>query len=104
MSAAAPFLDLDVATAAAQWRGLLDRGWKPKGKRQVNFVPVEVLTALALLLVVDPSTQGWGTFDPLVEKLRTWSSARRARSSRRNATSPVPDPTQRLANARSSLP
>lgn len=69
MSAAAPFLDLDVATAAAQWRGLLDRGWKPKGKRQVNFVPVEVVTALALLLVVDPNTQGWGTFDPLIEKV-----------------------------------
>lgn len=69
MSDAAPFLNLDVVEAQRQWSAILRRETKPKGTRQENFRPVEVISALALLFVVDPSTQGWGTFDPLVESL-----------------------------------
>lgn len=66
---AAPFLNLTAAAAADQWRGIVARDVKPKGTRQVNYAPVEVVTALALLLVVDPKTQGWGTFHPLVDQV-----------------------------------
>lgn len=53
--------------SARQWGRVLGRARPQKGKRQENYLPVEVVTVLALLTVVDPSTQGWGTYDPQLE-------------------------------------
>lgn len=69
MDAVDHFLCLDVDEAAAQWRRILQRTMPPAGKRQERFVPVEVVTALALLFVVDPSTQGFGKYDELAVRL-----------------------------------
>ena len=63
------FLNLGVAEAAAHWRWILRRSVLPPGKRRENFVRVEVATALALLFVVDPSTQGFGKYDDLAVQL-----------------------------------
>lgn len=60
---------LSPTEAASQWRRVLDRGMPGEGKRQENYLPVEVVTALALLTVVDPSTQGWGKYDPVLDLL-----------------------------------
>lgn len=69
MSEGSDFTGLNPGTAASQWRTILLRQWpRESGRsRQVNFVPVEVATALALLMVVDPNTQGWGTYDARAE-------------------------------------
>lgn len=57
------------AGAASQWSHVLERDRPEKGKRQGKYLPVEVVTALALVTVVDPRTQGWGKYDPQLEQI-----------------------------------
>lgn len=67
-----PQFFLTVSEAADQWRRIRKRSWPSSGKRQVNFEPVEVIVSLALLTIVDPSTQGgsdWSRYHPELRRL-----------------------------------
>lgn len=57
------------AEAARQWTRVLGRAWPDKGKRQERYLPVEVITSLVLLTLVDPAKQGWGKYDPYLEQV-----------------------------------
>ncbi|NMM22715.1 MAG: HNH endonuclease [Phycicoccus sp.] len=55
------YLSISPAAARWQWLALLARSPAPKGKRQVDFIPVETLMALAATLRVNHRRYGGST-------------------------------------------
>lgn len=47
------FTDLQASDARSQFRLLTERDWRPRGVKQVDFIPVETLLCLFASLVVD---------------------------------------------------
>ncbi|WBM80902.1 HNH endonuclease [Cryobacterium breve] len=52
------YLDLTVATAGAQWRGLLQREYVSAGKKQEDFTPLETLLCFGLGLIGSQAKSG----------------------------------------------
>ena len=50
--------DIDFLAAKRHWRSILDRCPVPRGTRQVNFTPVEVVLCLAAMLLVNHRDYG----------------------------------------------